>query len=48
MSKIVKQIISRNASTQPKAEPVTCNYSNNYYGDQVCRPTQVNAKISQR
>jgi len=29
---LIKRIITRQTKPQPQ-----CNYSNNYYGDQVCR-----------
>lgn len=36
---ITKYIVSRNAPTAEMAEPrcFVCNYSDDYYGDQVCR-----------
>ena len=38
MATIIKQIIGKAATQSTSAKPVECNYSNNYYGDQVCRP----------
>lgn len=39
MATLIKHIIGKPASTPAKEQPVECNYSNNYYGDQVCRPS---------
>lgn len=36
MSQIIKQIIKRKPAPSQNAQ-VVCNFSNNYYGDQVCR-----------
>ncbi len=41
MAKLIKQIIKRKSSQQQSA-PVMCNFADNYYGDQVCRPVQLN------
>lgn len=38
MATFIKQIISKSTTKGPSGKPVECNYSNNYYGDQVCRP----------
>ena len=38
MAKIIKQIIGKPTTKGTSGKPVECNYSNNYYGDQVCRP----------
>ncbi len=42
MAKLIKQIIKRKSSQQQPATQIMCNFADNYYGDQVCRPVQTN------
>ncbi|WP_181405032.1 hypothetical protein [Aestuariibacter sp. GS-14] len=38
MATLIKHIIGKSTEQTTAPRPVECNYSNNYYGDQVCRP----------
>lgn len=46
MNKIVSKLISNGKPTPNNATPgnstMVCNYTNNYYGDQVCVPLSSN------
>ncbi len=44
--KFLKRITGQSSQQQSAQTAVTCNYSNNYYGDQVCTLTQPKKKSS--